>query len=89
MTFSIHTPLTYVLIAIFFYIRKHGLDNNIFYTLISVPWLSNLCFLLWEKGVTFDNISKEEVQSFFHSSIITMFSGIIIYFIYRFIKKRN
>ncbi|TCV98973.1 hypothetical protein EDC52_102296 [Biostraticola tofi] len=89
MVFNIHTPLTYVLIASFFYIRKHGFNNNIFYTLIFLPWLTNSCFLLWGNGVEFGNISEEEILSFSYSSLVSMFVGIIIYLTYRLIKKRN
>lgn len=38
MTVYIRSPLTYVLIAGFFYIKKRGLNKNIFYGLIVFPW---------------------------------------------------
>ena len=89
MEFNIGTPLSYVLLALFFDITKAGTTNKVFYLLIFGPFLSNIYIYLWERGFTLNNITQDEVISFFHSSFITMISAIIIFFIYRSIKKRN
>ncbi len=89
MEFNIGTPLSYVLLALFFDITNSGTTNKAFYLLIIGPFLSNIYIYLWERGLTFDSITQDEVYSFFYSSFITMISAIIIFFIYRFIKKGN
>lgn len=89
MEFNIWTPFFYVMLALFFDVTNSGTTYKAFYLLIFGPFIANIYIYIWEKGIDFDNITQDEVKSFFFSSVITMMSAIIVFFIYRFIKKGN
>ncbi len=89
MNFSIHLPLTYVLIMLFFYIKKHGFINRVYYIIIFLPFLINILMFWLNETSSFDIISKDDVIEYLYSSSVTMIIVLIIYHIYRFIKKGN
>jgi len=89
MQFNIFTPLSFVLISLFIDLMINKKTNQAIYTIFFGPFIANVYVYLCERGFTLDNITQEEVFSFFYSSFITMISAIIIFLIYRFIKKRN
>ncbi len=89
MQFNIFTPLSFVLTALFIDLMINKKINQAIYTLFFGPFIANIYVYLCERGFTLDNITQKEVFSFFYSSFITMISAIIIFLIYRFIKKGN
>ncbi len=87
MEFNIFTPLTYVLSFLCINLMTKKSIKYAYHTIILGPFLVNIYFYLCERGFIFDNVTQEEIFSFFYSSFITMISAIITCFIYRFIKK--
>ncbi len=87
MEFNIFTPLTYVLSFLCINLMTKKSIKYTYYTMMLGPFLVNIYVYLCERGFSFDNVTQEEIFSFFYSSFITMISAIITCLIYRFIKK--
>lgn len=89
MEFNIVTPLTLVLTSLFFSIKQGKKLDRVFLLLVVHPFLMNTLIYLCEKGFSLDDITQQEVYSFFYSSFITIISAMVIYLIYLLLKRLN
>ncbi len=82
MLMKIYMPLTYVLIAMFFTVRRHGLNRCSLYKGIGYSFLANAVVLLSPDNLSFDNITVEGMTTYLCTSSLTIIIILIVLLFY-------